>query len=132
MLEGTLRIYRDGNPMEMIPTLHMMAMPMEQLQERANRLNDMLNTIKDVNCAVVQVNSASGGGSLPGQQLPSFGVSLEIGSMSEVELERRLRQRDIPIISRIVENKVILDVRTLLDEDFQVIFDALQDIVSCV
>jgi len=31
-----------------------------------------------------------------------------------------------------VENKVILDVRTLLDEDFQVIFDALQDIVSCV
>jgi len=52
--------------------------------------------------------------------------------MSEVELERRLRQRDIPIISRIVENKVILDVRTLLDEDFQVIFDALQDIVSCV
>jgi len=52
--------------------------------------------------------------------------------MSEVELERRLRQRDIPIISCIVENKVILDVRTLLDEDFQVIFDALQDIVSCV
>jgi len=52
--------------------------------------------------------------------------------MSEVELERRLRQRDIPIISRIVENKVILDMRTLLDEDFQVIFDALQDIVSCV
>jgi len=52
--------------------------------------------------------------------------------MSEVELERRLRQRDIPIISRIVENKIILDVRTLLDEDFQVIFDALQDIVSCV
>jgi len=132
MLEGTLRIYRDGNPMEMIPTLRMMAVPMEQLEERANRLNDMLNTIKDVNCSVVQVNSASGGGSLPGQQLPSFGVSLEVGSMSEVELERRLRQRDIPIISRIVENKVILDVRTLLDEDFQVIFDTLQDIVSCV
>jgi len=38
MLEGTLRIYRDGNPMEMIPTLHMMTMPMEQLEERANRL----------------------------------------------------------------------------------------------
>ena len=132
MLEGTLRIYRDGNPMEMIPTLHMMAMPMEQLEERANRLNDMLSTIKDVNCCVVQVNSAPGGGSLPGQQLPSFGVSVKVGSMSEVELERRLRQRDIPIISRIVENKVILDMRTLLDEDFQVIFDALQDIVSCV
>ncbi len=132
MLEGTLRIYRDGNPMEMIPTLHMMVMPMEQLEERANRLNDMLSTIKDVNCCVVQVNSAPGGGSLPGQQLPSFGVSVKVGSMSEVELERRLRQRDIPIISRIVENKVILDMRTLLDEDFQVIFDALQDIVSCV
>jgi len=70
--------------------LHMMAMPMEQLEERANRLNDMLSTIKDVNCCVVQVNSAPGGGSLPGQQLPSFGVSVEVGSMSEVELERRL------------------------------------------
>ncbi len=132
MLEGTLRIYRDGNPVEAIPSLRMMAMPLQQLQERANRLKDMLSTIKGVTCCVIQVNSAAGGGSLPGEQLPSFGVYLEVDSMSEVELERRLRHRDVPIISRTMEDKVTLDVRTLLDEDFQVIFEALQDIASSI
>ncbi|MCH7824617.1 MAG: L-seryl-tRNA(Sec) selenium transferase, partial [Acidobacteria bacterium] len=66
---------------------------------------------------VVEVSSRVGGGAAPGRELPSFGLSIGF-SYGPDELVGRLRASDPPVIGRIVDGRVILDVRTILpDED---------------
>ena len=62
----------------------------------------------------MELKSLVGGGSAPEAYLPSWGVVLKIPGLSDVELERRLRSSDPPVIVRIEDSRVILDFRTIL------------------
>ncbi|MEE8115601.1 MAG: hypothetical protein V3T28_00730, partial [Gemmatimonadales bacterium] len=66
---------------------------------------------------VVEVSSRVGGGAAPGRELPSFGLAIGFFHGPD-ELVGRLRATDPPVIGRIVDDRVVLDVRTILpDED---------------
>jgi L-seryl-tRNA(Ser) seleniumtransferase len=54
-----------------------------------------------------------GGGSAPGKSLPSFALSLAAKGMSATELSRRLRQQETPIVGRVEDERVLLDLRTV-------------------
>jgi L-seryl-tRNA(Ser) seleniumtransferase len=125
-----LRIYRDSNPVEAIPTLKMLTLKPSQLYEKAAILNKLVLTIPRVKSRVVEIASLSGGGSLPEESLPSYGITLEVEGFDAEDLERRLRIRDIPIITRIVDGVVTIDVRTLLEGDEEVILHALKEIAG--
>jgi L-seryl-tRNA(Ser) seleniumtransferase len=70
---------------------------------------------------LVETQAAAGGGSLPGETLPSVGVAVHAPGTSADALARHLRLGDPAIVGRIEQERLILDLRTLLEEDWQVL-----------
>lgn len=119
-LESTLRLYREeSRAVSRIPTLRMMMAPDNELAERAERLHACLQGIADSRLKFMraQVKSRIGGGSLPLLELPSHGVTVTFHDGSAQHAETFLRGQVPPIIGRIENDRFIMDVRTLQDED---------------
>ncbi|MBM4182891.1 MAG: L-seryl-tRNA(Sec) selenium transferase [Gemmatimonadetes bacterium] len=111
-LEATLRLYRDpARAREEIPTLRMLGAPLAELSVRAGRLGTAL-TAAGVPCSVVDAAGAVGGGTFPEVELPSKAV--EVRGVGADALARALRDGRPPVVGRIVEDRLWLDVRTVL------------------
>ena len=124
-LEATLRSY-DAGTEEEIPVVAMLSVQPEALKEKASRLAAIL-TRAGISCEILPTEGRVGGGSVPNHTLPSFAVAFS----SEVnKLEETLRLGAQPIIGRIHDGKYLLDVRTLFEEDFPTIVEALKEAVS--
>jgi L-seryl-tRNA(Ser) seleniumtransferase len=74
--------------------------------------------------------SMAGGGSLPTREIPTLLVGLRAQSLSAAALEERLRRRELPVIVRVADDQVLLDVRTLDPDEFAEIRDALKAILA--
>jgi L-seryl-tRNA(Ser) seleniumtransferase len=111
---ATLGLYRAGRSETAIPVWRMIATPASDLEVRARRLSAELGS----GVAVVAVESTVGGGSLPGETLPSFGLALGGPGVSADRLLARLRHASPAVIGRIESGRVVLDLRTV---------DALRD-----
>jgi L-seryl-tRNA(Ser) seleniumtransferase len=118
-LEATLIAYRsEGAAIKEIPTLRMLTVPIEALREQAERLQGLLRQEKVTAVVeVIQETSQVGGGALPLQGLPTWGVAIKPAHGSLQALEAALRQLDSPIIARIANDRLILDVRTIQEEE---------------
>lgn len=110
-LQATLRAYVAGRAVQEIPVWQMLAAPLEELETRAARWADELGR-HGVEALVVEAESAVGGGSLPGQTLPTRALALRVSSAGAVAA--RLRASRPPVIARISEGFVLLDPRTVL------------------
>lgn len=75
---------------------------------------------------VVQTESTMGGGSLPGETISSWALALQSSQLSSAELAEWLRQSDPPVMGRIVQDSVLLDPRTVLPSQDQLIISLLQ------
>lgn len=112
-LEATLRLYRaPERALLEVPTLRMLATDPVELKDRAQRLADSL-TANGVACSVVEAAGAVGGGTFPGVELPSWSVALAPASGVD-RFAERLREGSPPVIGRILEQDLRLDVRTVL------------------
>ena len=124
-LESTLKLYRDEElALREIPTLRFIFTPLDALRRRAQRLCRWLKkqfTLEELMVAIKTAVSKVGGGALPGLALPTYVVSIRPRKMSVVELERRLRFAEPPLIGRIEEEMLYLDVRTIQDEEVKLI-----------
>jgi L-seryl-tRNA(Ser) seleniumtransferase len=110
-LETTLRETLKQN-WSAIPTLQMIFAGEEEIRERAERVATQLNGIP---AAIQRSASPIGGGSTPDQTLPTWTVELEVDNPSA--FETRLRSAPVPVIARIERGKVILDMRTVADNE---------------
>ena len=123
---ATLGLYRAGRAEETIPVWSMIALPAAALRERAESLAAALGGPPDADALAVE--STVGGGSLPGETLPSFGVALRPRSASR--LLAALRRGSPSVVARIDDARVILDLRTVRPDDdgrlVRVIRDALE------
>jgi L-seryl-tRNA(Ser) seleniumtransferase len=117
--EATLMEYiEEEKAIENIPTLRMLLQKPEEIRGRANKIAKKLKKeIKDANITVMADLSRAGGGSLPEVDFPTFVVSIKSDNIPINEVEERLRQGIPPIISRIKEDSLILDARTVRDAD---------------
>lgn len=106
----TLGLYRSGRATETIPVWRMIAAAPDALRSRAEALVKGLGE----RAAVVEVRSTVGGGSLPGETLPSWGVAL--AGLSADRLLAALRQGAPAIVGRIDDDRVVLDLRTIEPE----------------
>ena len=124
-LEATLRLYRDPTrALQEIPTLRMLAAPAAELEARAGRLAAALAD-GGVDCEVVATEGAVGGGTFPGVTLPSHAVALSARDPSR--MAAALRMTDPPLVGRIAEDRLLLDVRTVLPgEDGRLVEHVLQ------
>jgi L-seryl-tRNA(Ser) seleniumtransferase len=122
-LDATLIAYLStGAAIKEIPTLRMLTVPNEELHERAKDLQQLLRQEKaDAAIEVIQETSQVGGGALPLQTLPTWAVAIKPAHGSVQALERALRQLDWPIIARIAKDRLILDVRTIQDDELQAV-----------
>ncbi len=132
-LESTLCLYRDEKKaINRIPTLRMLTTPMEYLEKKATDLKAGIETIGDdrIEVNILDLSSKTGGGALPLLNLPSRCTAIRIRGMSANMLERKMRFSAPPIIGRIENDFFILDPRTLLDEEIEMIIDALKTILN--
>ena len=120
-LEATLRLYRDPQrALDEIPTLAMLAADEATLAARAERLAAGIGDRARVIRAVARV----GGGTLPLLELEGPAVALD----GEPEaLAQALRENEPPVIARIHDGQVLLDPRTLTDEDVPLVAGAVRD-----
>jgi L-seryl-tRNA(Ser) seleniumtransferase len=114
-LVATLRLYRNPDlAKQKIPLLAMLTTTMENLKFRAEKLAAQLVAVKAIRSLQVRAGSALlGGGSLPGQEIPSYQVVLEPAADSVNNLAERLRKGQPSVMCRIQDNRLVLDLRTV-------------------
>lgn len=116
-LEATLRLYRDeARAMREIPTLAALTASPEVLRTRAERLAGLLAELP-AKVTLESGISQVGGGSLPGEELPTTLVCLALAQASVAELARRLRTAEPSIWGRIQRGRLVFDLRTVRDAE---------------
>jgi L-seryl-tRNA(Ser) seleniumtransferase len=126
-LQTTLLHYLKGEAEEKVPVWRMIAAPIEAIEGRALEWTEKLAEV-GIAARVVDGRSTVGGGSLPGETLPTKLVAIEVDSPDE--LARRLRAGEPPVIGRIEDNLVLLDPRTVLAEEDEVLIEGIERAVS--
>ncbi len=133
VLESTLRLYRDEETaVQAIPTLRMMLQPIATLEEKAGRLKKMLESsgCSRLTVASLDIVSRPGGGTLPLLELPSKGLGITVDGLSANAIEKSLRLSSPPIIGRIEDDKYVMDMRTLQDDELEIIRSAIETLLT--
>jgi L-seryl-tRNA(Ser) seleniumtransferase len=124
-LIATVTHYLKGEAASKIPIWRMIAMPVEDIERRANLWSQALGGA----ARVIPGETMVGGGSLPGGSLPTRLVAIGGGKKNTAQnIGRRLRLRDVPVIGRIEKDVMLLDPRTVLPEEDDIMIKALRDI----
>lgn len=113
-MEATLQSYRRGRATAEIPVWRMISAAAADLHARAGALAAAL-TAEGVPATAQACRSAVGGGALPGATQPSWGVA--IAGVDPDALARALRRNDPPVVARIVDDRLVCDLRTVLPEE---------------
>ena len=130
-LEATLRVYADPRAAERdIPVISMLSITDDRLCTQADKLSEAIQKHGGA-AEVVRTKSVAGGGSVPGLELNSYAVA-PIGLASAEWIEQQLRNRTIPIIGRIENDRLILDIRTIFEDDFEYVADAVAEVTTKV
>jgi L-seryl-tRNA(Ser) seleniumtransferase len=115
-LEATLEEHAIGRGLEHVPVQRMMRLTKEEIAVRADALAAALRA-SGWSARTVDGMSTVGGGSAPGAELPTQLVEIARDGMSADELEQHLRSLDPPIIARIQDDRVVVDLRTVNPSD---------------
>jgi len=133
-LEATLKLYRDQDQaLRKIPTLRMLTLTLDESLEYANDLlaalkphlreNDTVTIVEDI--------AYAGGGSLPMADIPTMVVRLRLHGYSAGDIERALRKRaGVPIIARINDDHLVLDPRTFVHNDQDIVVQAIAELTA--
>ncbi len=125
-LEVTLREYLDeSEAIKNIPTLRMILEGKDEVEKRAHILYEKLKTLETLEVDLVETNAMIGGGSMPTELMDSFGVAISYVGSSIVKLERVLRNNSLSIVGRIQGGRLILDCKTLNEDDMDSIYEIL-------
>lgn len=134
-LEQTLLIYQRQEQREKIPVLKMLGENLDVLQARAVTLAEMLEMVcrlpgqfRAADIQVVLSDSRVGGGAMPEHSMSSYAVSLKIDGISADAFAASLRQdADMPVIVRINQDVMLMDMRTVADDELEMIARAVKN-----
>ncbi len=128
-LEMTLKLYREGRQGE-IPVIRMLTEDPETLRRRAHRLSRLLKGLKGLKVRVIRDVSRPGGGAFPELELPTYCVCLEHPEITAGDLSRRLRGSEPPVVGRIRRDTLLLDVRTIGEEEIRGVAQAVRRVLE--
>jgi len=131
-LEATFRTYLDKEKaVKEIPVLRMLTMTKDEIALRAASLRGMLAQLESgLTIELIDGSSEVGGGSKPLEQLPTKLLAIKSSKMSTNRVWTELKDSEMPIMARINEDTLLIDVRTVKDSEFEIIRDAFKEI-SC-
>ena len=127
-LTATLLHYLADEAEQEIPVWRMISTPQEKIKERALNWQAQAGS----NASVEPSDSAIGGGTLPGETLPTWVLALDCQSIpgGADEVMGRLRQADPPVVARIEADRVLLDPRTVLPEEEAALISVLRQVLE--
>jgi L-seryl-tRNA(Ser) seleniumtransferase len=125
-LEATLSAYVRGRAFEEIPVLRMLALPAEQIRTRALALVERLGKKETLTIEVQPSASFVGGGAAPDAEIPTWVIAIQGREQSAEKLLEALRRNEPPILARISEDRVLLDLRTILPGEDGIVEAALR------
>ena len=128
-LESTLRAYLDSDQvLKILPALSMLTCPLDELAGRAKKLQRKMIKGLSSSCQITlkEERSQVGGGAMPLQTLPTRVLALRPFGISAAALEERLRRSDPPVIARVKEEEVLLDLRTVAKEEEESLLEAVR------
>jgi L-seryl-tRNA(Ser) seleniumtransferase len=130
-LEATLDAHRRG-ALEEIPLFQMLGLTPEAIEKRARNLIEQLARIvpSALRLTIVSGTSAVGGGSGPNAHLPTALLAVSHERLSANEIESKLRAASPPVITRISDDQVLLDLRTIDISDEPAVLSALKSLMS--
>jgi L-seryl-tRNA(Ser) seleniumtransferase len=127
-LESTLIEYAAGRSDATVPVQRMLTASADDILARVSALTSALAAVNGWRCEVVPGKSAIGGGSAAGVELPTWLAAIAKDSLSADALESRLRLQSPPIVGRIEDGRVVLDLRTVLPSQDALLAALLSDL----
>lgn len=130
-LEATLDSYARSTTTEEIPTHRMIAASDAELRERVERVVDKIREAnsEELTVGIIEGESAIGGGAAPTSRLRTPLISITHTNLSADQIEERLRRSQPPVIARIENDRVLLDLRTVATEDEAKLLSAAASLV---
>ena len=129
-LEATFRMYLDEKKaIKNIPTLRMITYTEEEINKKAKTLyNKLMALDENFIINIVDGESQVGGGSMPLETIKSKLIEISPKNISVSYLEKKLRLSPSHIIGRIKDDKYLLDVRTIFEDEYDIIYNELKNI----
>ena len=123
-LAATLEHYIRGEALHKIPIWRMIAMTADDVKARVEICADELGA----DTSLVQSQSTIGGGSLPGETLPTWALAINCDGIDggAETVAKRLRDADTPVMGRIEDGRVLLDARTVLPREDDALINAVK------
>lgn len=132
-LEATLMHYLnpESAPRTLRP-LQALTEPLADVRKRARKLAARLKkaNLPDLTFDICEDVAAAGGGSLPTQDIPTAVVAVRHAKMPASRMEAKLRQAPVPIIVRVDEHEILIDLRTVSEDEFGFVIDGLRQILD--
>ncbi|HOW23322.1 MAG TPA: L-seryl-tRNA(Sec) selenium transferase [Sedimentibacter sp.] len=129
LLESVFHDYIDEEKaLKNVPVLKMMKMNAEDIRLRAETLAQRLREIRELAISVGECYSQIGGGALPLEKIRSYAVCIKPETMSCAGFERKLRNLEVPIIGRVVNDTFLIDLRTVLEGEDPVIYKGIKSL----
>ncbi|MFC1957988.1 L-seryl-tRNA(Sec) selenium transferase [Chloroflexota bacterium] len=130
-LAATLLHYLKGEAMDKVPVWRMLSAPLEEIEQRAGLWSQALGGLAQV----VEGESMIGGGSLPGSTLPTKLVAVggegkRKGRNVAQAMARKLRSQEFPVIGRISGDVLLLDPRSVLPEEDEIVLNILRNLTA--
>ncbi len=120
-LEATIESYLRGDEGETVPVLRMLGITRDEVEERSrifvDRLKATMQSAGDVDVEIISGESVVGGGAAPGVRRETALVALKHSVRSATDIEQRLRSASTPVIARIENERVLIDLRTVHESD---------------
>ena len=126
-LEASLESYQKAGGTEDLPVMQMLSLNRAEVGSRAQRvIEEILKENPGLKASVLESDSALGGGAGPTANLATTAISLTHDELSPKDIERQLRSSQPPIIARIFENQVLLDLRTVFPDEEPALIAAIK------
>jgi L-seryl-tRNA(Ser) seleniumtransferase len=132
-LEATLMHYlKPADAVKKLRSLKALTEPVTAVKKRAEKLIAKLQNEKfdSLKFTLREDFAAAGGGSLPTQQISTILVAIKNKKMSASKMEEKLRKLEVPIIVRVDKDEILLDLRTVAEDEFIFIIEGLRQITS--
>lgn len=130
-LESTLRIYlKPEEALKKLRGLHCLTESVEDVAKRARKLCSILRrlALRDISLEIREGKSLSGGGALPLQEIPTVLIVLKSEKLKAEHIEKALRNAETPVITRIMEDEVLMDLRTISESEYKILEKAFLEI----
>ncbi|MCI0701335.1 MAG: L-seryl-tRNA(Sec) selenium transferase [Planctomycetia bacterium] len=130
-LEATLRLYRDPQQaLREVPTLRMLTTPLAELRRRSELFATRLRALGGLTVGVREDVAYVGGGSLPDVGVPTTVLAIAANGLSESELATRLRTGTPPVVGRVQDERVLLDLRCVFARQEDELVEAIKKAVQ--